>query len=112
MKPPGIRGLPPFLSMRAMIRAHVRAAADHIEEAKDYLCAARAYLSQPPAIVLAIGGLQARANRRWPEFWHQNWVLRRVRSYCAATKSANACIAYHPKIVCLKLPIQNAPTRQ
>ena len=48
----------PFLSMRAMIRAHVRAAADHIEEAKDYLCAARAYLSQPPAIVLAIGGLQ------------------------------------------------------
>ena len=58
MKPPGIRGLPPFLSMRAMIRAHVRAAADHIEEAKDYLCAARAYLSQPPAIVLAIGGLQ------------------------------------------------------
>jgi uncharacterized protein len=44
--------------MRAMIRAHVRAAANHNEEAQAYLCAAQAYLSKPPAVVLAIGGLQ------------------------------------------------------
>ncbi len=52
------RGLPPFLSLRAMVRAHVRAAAGQREEALGYLAAAPAYLSPPPACVLAIGGLQ------------------------------------------------------
>ena len=52
------RGLPPFLSMRAMVRAHVRATAGQAEEARSYLAAAQAYLAQSPAFVLAIGGLQ------------------------------------------------------
>jgi aminoglycoside phosphotransferase family enzyme/predicted kinase len=52
------RGLPPFLSMRAMVRAHVRATAGQAEEARTYLAAAQAYLAQSPAFVLAIGGLQ------------------------------------------------------
>ena len=52
------RGLPPFLSMRAMVRAHVRATAGQGEEARNYLAAAQAYLAQSPAFVLAIGGLQ------------------------------------------------------
>jgi len=51
-------GLPPFLALRAMVRAHVRAAADQLEEAHAYLAAAQAYLSPPPSCVLAIGGLQ------------------------------------------------------
>ena len=50
-------GLPPFLSMRAMVRAHVRAASGHAD-ATDYLDAALAYLAPGPAIVVAIGGLQ------------------------------------------------------
>jgi hypothetical protein len=52
------RGLPPFLSMRAMVRAHVVATASRVEEAQAYLHAAQAYLASPPPFVLAIGGLQ------------------------------------------------------
>jgi uncharacterized protein len=51
-------GLPPFLSMRAMVLAHVRAASGRTEEAHAYLTAAQAYLGPPPPVVLAIGGLQ------------------------------------------------------
>lgn len=49
-------GLPPFLSLRAMVRAHVRAASGQAD-AMDYLDAASAYLAPAPAVVLAIGGL-------------------------------------------------------
>lgn len=49
--------LPPFLSMRAMVRAHVRAASGHAD-AMDYLDAAAAYLTPEPATAVAIGGLQ------------------------------------------------------
>ena len=52
------RGLPPFLSMRAMVRAHVRAAAGQAKEAQSYVAAAREYLTQTSAFVLAVGGLQ------------------------------------------------------
>ena len=52
------RGLPPFLSMRAMVRSHVQAAAGQAGEAQTYLEAALAYLTPPPAFVLAVGGLQ------------------------------------------------------
>ncbi|MFL5281128.1 MAG: AAA family ATPase [Rhodopila sp.] len=51
-------GLPMFLSQRAMVRAHVLATMGRGEEAQVYLQAATAYLSPPPARVLAIGGLQ------------------------------------------------------
>jgi uncharacterized protein len=51
-------GLPMFLSQRAMVRAHVLAAMGRGDEAQVYLHAAAAYLSPPPARVLAIGGLQ------------------------------------------------------
>lgn len=52
-----VRGLPLWLSCRAMVRAHVlarlgQAAAQH------YLAAARAALDPPPARLVAIGGLQ------------------------------------------------------
>ncbi len=52
------RGLPLFLSMRAMIRAHVRAAAGRADEASRYMQAALAYLQPHPPVVVAIGGLQ------------------------------------------------------
>ncbi|MEJ1975451.1 MAG: hypothetical protein WDN49_04590 [Acetobacteraceae bacterium] len=52
------RGLTPFLSLRAMIRAHVRAATGHQAEGHKYLQAALDYLHPKPALVLAIGGLQ------------------------------------------------------
>jgi hypothetical protein len=52
------RGLPAFLSLRAMVRAHVSAAAGKTEEARGYLTSALAYLSPAPAFALAIGGLQ------------------------------------------------------
>jgi predicted kinase len=50
-------GLPVFLSLRAMIRAHVEAARGHMEPASRYLDAAARYLRPQPSIVLAIGGL-------------------------------------------------------
>jgi aminoglycoside phosphotransferase family enzyme/predicted kinase len=51
------RGLPVFMSLRAMIRAHVEAKRANMETATHYLSAAEAYLERKPPIVLAIGGL-------------------------------------------------------
>jgi uncharacterized protein len=51
------RGLPLFLSLRAMIRAHVEAKRGNADIAAHYLSAASAYLQLKPAIMLAIGGL-------------------------------------------------------
>lgn len=51
------RGLPVFLSLRAMVRAHVEATRGNREMAAQYLAAAAAYLDAKPAVVLAIGGL-------------------------------------------------------
>lgn len=53
-----LRGLPMFLSMRAMVRAHVAARSDDPAAATRYLAAAEAYLAPTAPIVLAIGGLQ------------------------------------------------------
>jgi uncharacterized protein len=51
-----MRGLPIFLSERAMIRAHVLTAMG--QDSNVYLAAAQAYLKPAPAVVIAIGGLQ------------------------------------------------------
>ena len=53
-----VRGLPVFLSMRAMIRAHVVARGGEAAAASAYLARARAYLEPGEAsVVVAIGGL-------------------------------------------------------
>jgi predicted kinase len=49
--------LPGWLSMRAMVRAHVEAARGRGEEAGRYLGRALAYLRPVAAVVVAIGGL-------------------------------------------------------
>ena len=54
----GMRGLPMFLSQRAMIRAHVTAAMGQDKAARTLLRAALAYLSPNRGHVIAIGGLQ------------------------------------------------------
>ncbi len=51
-------GLPAFLSMRAMVRAHVAARSEDGVGALRYLAAAEAYLVPHGPVVLAIGGLQ------------------------------------------------------
>ncbi len=51
------RGLPVFLSLRAMVRAHVEAKRGNRALAERYLDAATAYLRVVRPIVLAIGGL-------------------------------------------------------
>ena len=51
------RGLPAFLSMRALIRAHVEARPGTHKVAVAYLDRAFACLSGPPAVLVAIGGL-------------------------------------------------------
>ena len=53
-----LAGLPAFLSMRAMVRAHVAARSADPAAAGRYLDAAAAYLAPVPPVVLAIGGLQ------------------------------------------------------
>ena len=50
-------GLPPFLSLRAMVRAHVEARRENASVAMRYLAAAAAYLQPTPPVVVAIGGL-------------------------------------------------------
>lgn len=52
------RGLPVFLSLRAMIRAHVEASRGNPAVALTYLDSAFAYLAPSPPVVVAIGGLQ------------------------------------------------------
>lgn len=52
-----VRGLPAFLSIRAMVRAHVEARSGHPSHVGPYLAAAAQYLEPPPPVVIAIGGL-------------------------------------------------------
>jgi len=51
------RGLPAFLSLRAMVRAHVEAKRGNNALATQYLVAASAYLQVRPPLIVAIGGL-------------------------------------------------------
>jgi hypothetical protein len=51
------RGLPVFLSLRAMVRAHVEAKRGNAALAEEYLAAAADYLCVRPAVMVAIGGL-------------------------------------------------------
>jgi aminoglycoside phosphotransferase family enzyme/predicted kinase len=53
------RGLPVFLSLRAMVRAHVEAKRGNADIGARYLSAAVSYLRVKPAAVVAIGGLPA-----------------------------------------------------
>jgi aminoglycoside phosphotransferase family enzyme/predicted kinase len=52
------RGLPAFLSLRALIRAHVEATRQRREPALAYLRVAQAHLRRRPAVIVAVGGLQ------------------------------------------------------
>lgn len=52
-----VGGLPAFLSLRAMVRAHVQAARGMIEEARAFLTAAGAFLHPAPPVLVAVGGL-------------------------------------------------------
>ena len=52
-----LAGLPAFLSLRAMVRAHVEARSGHGAAAARYLEAALAFLNPPPPVVVAVGGL-------------------------------------------------------
>jgi predicted kinase len=54
-----VRGLPCFLSVRAVIRAHIEAQKGRAEAAERYLSAAEAYLDHAPAVAVAVGGLPA-----------------------------------------------------
>jgi aminoglycoside phosphotransferase family enzyme/predicted kinase len=51
------RGLAVFLSLRAMVRAHVEAKRGHGTSATQYLESASAYLQVQPPLIIAIGGL-------------------------------------------------------
>jgi aminoglycoside phosphotransferase family enzyme/predicted kinase len=52
-----VRGLPAFLSMRAMVRAHVEARSGHADRIGAYLAAAGRYFGPHTPAVIAIGGL-------------------------------------------------------
>ncbi len=52
-----VAGLPLFLSLRAMVRAHIQAARFQPAESQDYLHRAMGYLAPPGPRLLAIGGL-------------------------------------------------------
>jgi aminoglycoside phosphotransferase family enzyme/predicted kinase len=52
-----VRTLPAFLSIRAMVRAHVEARSGHAAAWQPYLQAARDYLRPAAAVVVAVGGL-------------------------------------------------------
>lgn len=52
-----VRGLPVFLSMRALIKAHVEATRGRAAAALGYLASAETYLTPRPPVVVAVGGL-------------------------------------------------------
>jgi hypothetical protein len=53
-----VRGLPVFLSLRAMVRAHVEATRGRTVPAHGYLESALAYLRPAKALIVGVGGLQ------------------------------------------------------
>ena len=52
-----VRTLPAFLSIRAMVRAHVEARSGHADASQPYLQATLDYLRPAPTVVVAVGGL-------------------------------------------------------
>jgi aminoglycoside phosphotransferase family enzyme/predicted kinase len=52
-----VGGLPVFLSIRAMVRAHVEARSGHAGRSAGYLTAATRYLEPHAQVVIAIGGM-------------------------------------------------------
>ena len=52
-----VGGLPGFLSMRAMVRAHVEARSGHADRVDAYLADALQFLAPPAPSLIAIGGL-------------------------------------------------------
>jgi aminoglycoside phosphotransferase family enzyme/predicted kinase len=52
-----VKGMPLFLSLRAMVRAHVAGSRFRPQEAAAYLARARTYLAPPPPVLVAVGGL-------------------------------------------------------
>ena len=52
-----VRGLPAFLSLRALVRAHVAARSGQSKSAESYLTSAIAYLRPVRPMVIAVGGL-------------------------------------------------------
>lgn len=52
-----VGGLPVFLSLRAMVRAHVQAARGLGDEARAFLAAAAGFLRPAPPALIAVGGL-------------------------------------------------------
>ncbi|MFC7476082.1 AAA family ATPase [Dankookia sp. GCM10030260] len=59
-----VAGLPLWLSLRAMIRAHVLAKAKGAAQGQPYLDRAEAMLAPPPARLVAVGGLQGTGKSR------------------------------------------------
>ena len=59
-----VAGLPLWLSVRAMIRAHVVANARGVGEGLPYLARAEAMLAPPPPRLVAVGGLQGTGKSR------------------------------------------------
>ncbi len=53
-----LRGMKPFLAMRAMVRAHVETRAGHADAGAAYLARALEYLRPSAPAAIAIGGLQ------------------------------------------------------
>jgi aminoglycoside phosphotransferase family enzyme/predicted kinase len=53
----GLAALPLLQALRATVRAHVNALEGKVEQARRYLAAAQRYLSPPPPVLLAVGGL-------------------------------------------------------
>jgi aminoglycoside phosphotransferase family enzyme/predicted kinase len=52
-----LAGLALFLSLRAMVRAHVEASRGRTAQAEAYLGRAETYLAPPPPVLVAVGGL-------------------------------------------------------
>ena len=92
------RGLPVFLSLRAMVRAHVEAKRGNAEMAARYLARGRG-LSAPDAgrSWWRSAACRAAASPRWRARWRRNWAMRQVRWCCAATRSASASTASAPE---------------
>ena len=101
-----VAGLPPFLSLRAMVRAHVEARRGRAGEAARYLDAALAYLRPPPPV--RGGGRRPAGHRQVharPRAGAGARRRARARWSCAATRSASACTASRRSSACRRRPM-------
>jgi aminoglycoside phosphotransferase family enzyme len=107
-----VAALPPWLALRAAIRAHAEGDAGGGAVGLRYLAMAEAALRPPSPCLLAVGGLPGTGKTRLARPSRPNSARRRGRWSCAPTRSASAGTACRRKSAFPRRPTRRRRTRR